>query len=468
MSGVPPNQGLPPNNMNMMGGHMNMNAAMNMNNMNMNNMNMNMGMTPTMNMGMNPNMNMTMNMNTMGMGMDMAMNTAINNAKAKSTSSTASASKRKNSKANTTTASQKKKNRSKKQKSSATGRNSGANANKQGNLAQVQKSSIMAASKKAERELKQARMEAQARKNDAAWTSSELVAASLNYRNKKKVDVQKIISESKIVENALKANGLVMSDVTPQAYGSLLEYVRRYSLEIYNDALDLAKHRAKNEAGLEIQGRDLKAAVDMRDDSNIISCLPPRNQFMILADQVNKVPLPPIPLNCYNGIVLPPSKENLLTNRTFDVLSASFVRSVMKKKKKIVPTINQNSTTNSSATTGDTSTATAPATQSSHSSYGAKKGPQIPINLKPKEPVPDTSAITDADTGSEMDTTGPSQTQSTVPTTGSTPGAPLTTNAPNDSNATNTSIPPTTTTTTTTAIPTPSSNPTSNGGGAAP
>jgi len=105
----------------------------------------------------------------------------------------------------------------------------------------------------------------------------------------------------------------------------------RQALELILDAQDYAGHCSRND----VTAADLKLAVEFRDDfggpaenaaggCTGASHLPAPEQIAIIAEEVNRVPLPPVPTDCYNGIVLP-APEHQLTARTFDVVTSARV-----------------------------------------------------------------------------------------------------------------------------------------------
>ena len=164
------------------------------------------------------------------------------------------------------------------------------------------------------------------------------------------------------------------SDVTPQAFCMLLEQARRHALELIADAQDYAISAGRSE----LVQADFDLAAQMRPD-NPISITTQLPKLNLLCQQINRIPLPPIPVQCYSGILLPP-KRHQLTSRTFDVVSGAKVNQRMVQTKPSV-------------------TAKEPLTSSSKAipkpSYGAAKGRQIPINLKEQEgtgPVSSSSA----------------------------------------------------------------------------
>jgi hypothetical protein len=191
----------------------------------------------------------------------------------------------------------------------------------------------------------------------------------------------------KIVEAALAHNNMTRSDVTPQAMACLLEQARRYAQEIIEDAQDYAAHSVgmfvptsagKSNSAFSHQGApeptaaDFKLAAEMRPDhpKSVTSQLPKLN---LLAQQVNGTPLPPIPTQCYSGVLLPPQPHSL-TARTFDVVTGAHVAQKMIQNPPNAP----KAFTSSLAGTKSKSSKGS----SNKPGYGASRGGQIPINLK--------------------------------------------------------------------------------------
>ena len=191
--------------------------------------------------------------------------------------------------------------------------------------------------------------------------------------------------EVKIVDGALKKNGMSRSDVTPQAFACLLEQARRYAMEILSDSQDYAMLAGRTE----IAKADLTLANEMRPDHPIAvsTQLPKLN---LLAQTVNRVPLPPIPTQCYSGVLLPP-KHCQLTARTFDVVTGAQTAQRMVQAAPTQTTPTTSSSTSKSSKTGTSSSSLAAKDSSSSSgkskaaAYGASKAKStININLKGK------------------------------------------------------------------------------------
>jgi histone H3/H4 len=175
----------------------------------------------------------------------------------------------------------------------------------------------------------------------------------------------KVLPEQvQIVEAALSNNNMTRSDVTPQAFCVLLEQARRYASELIADAQDYAICASRSE----IAKADLELASQMRPDhpTAVTTQLPKLN---LLAQQINRIPLPPIPTQCYSGVLLPP-KRHQLTARTYDVVSGAQVAQRMVQPKPSIATKRSSS---------------ASVKAMSKPSYGAARGRQISIALKEKE-----------------------------------------------------------------------------------
>jgi histone H3/H4 len=198
-----------------------------------------------------------------------------------------------------------------------------------------------------------------------------------------------LFDETVLLQNALRHNNLSESSLTPQAYNALLEQARRYALEILVDAQDYAQHASRGTVA-SLTPSDLTLAAEMRGDINGIPSTLPRFEDMAeYASELNMKPLPPIPMDCYNGVTLPPVEEQL-TFRTFDIVNGA--RNVQKMMNGgdlplssvdvalVKRSVNVDSilTTNNGANTQRRVSKT----QTDKSSYGAGKGRQIAIHLK--------------------------------------------------------------------------------------
>jgi hypothetical protein len=215
------------------------------------------------------------------------------------------------------------------------------------------------AARAAQMELAGQRSSAAARLSDPLWYRVEDVLHT-STEETAMAESPKILPEQvQIVEAALKHNHLTRADVTPQAFCVLLEQARRFALELLADAQDYAVCAGRT---TEILKADLQLASDMRPDHpiSVTTQLPKLN---LLAQQVNRLPLPPIPTQCYSGVLLPP-KHHQLTARTFDVVSGA---QVAQKMVQPTPSPYKNKKT------------------AAKPSYGAARGRQISIQLKEPE-----------------------------------------------------------------------------------
>lgn len=208
-----------------------------------------------------------------------------------------------------------------------------------------------------------------------------------------------LFDETSLLQNALSHNNLTLSSLTPEAYTSLLEQARRYALELLVDAQDYAMHASRTSVASLIPA-DLLLAAEMRGDVNgVPSTLPRLEEMMDFASDVNRKPLPPIPVDCYNGVALPPLEEQL-TFRTFDVVNgAKVVQKMMKGGDLPLASVEVGLVKRSGGSAmdsilakksdgndvdgGELPTATPTIEQGKNAaSYGAGKGRQIAIHLK--------------------------------------------------------------------------------------
>ena len=216
-----------------------------------------------------------------------------------------------------------------------------------------------------------------ARRTDPLWYRMEDVIPA----NMTATDVRKmgVVDEFKVVENALHSHGKTRADVTPQALACMLEHIRRYRQELVSSAKKFAEAAGR----ADITKADLQLAAELRHDHPVAlsSQLPKLN---LLASQVNRAPLPPIP----DASVKLPPPPFALTARTFDVLSGAATAQKMQMPFPRPP---------------KTTAASAASSHSQQGSYGAIRGRQIPVKLKgaaasaptpPPAPAPATGATT--------------------------------------------------------------------------
>ena len=223
--------------------------------------------------------------------------------------------------------------------------------------AALSSASLYTTAKTAQQELANQAVLAAARKSDPLWYRTEEALASVSGDSVMAPGV--LADQIDIVEAALSQNHLSRADVTPQAYACLLEQARRHALELLADAQDYAYSANRQD----ITRADLLLAAEFRPDQPSFATHALHHKMAIVSHQVNRKPLPPIPIHCYSGIVLPP-KEHQLTARTFDIVTGAQVAQRMVGR---LPTLVK-------------STANGP-------SYGASRGRQIPISLKQEHGV---------------------------------------------------------------------------------
>lgn len=237
---------------------------------------------------------------------------------------------------------------------------------------------LYAASRAAQLDLASQRNAAAARKSDPLWYQLEkyVLPAVADESAMTEGGAAKILPEqAQIVEAALGKNGLTRADVTPQAFACLLEQARRYAIDILTDSQDYAFVANRTE----ITKADLAVANEFRPDhpTSITTQLPKLN---LLAQTINRVPLPPIPTQCYSGVLLP-SKRYQLTARTFDVVTSAQTAQKMVQAVPALPPKSKTTSSSSSSKKGSSSSSSKK-TAKKAPSYGASRGRQIAINFK--------------------------------------------------------------------------------------
>mmetsp|Transcript_6132 Transcript_6132/g.14880 ORF Transcript_6132/g.14880 Transcript_6132/m.14880 type:complete len:327 (+) Transcript_6132:204-1184(+) len=237
---------------------------------------------------------------------------------------------------------------------------------------------LAARSRAAQLDLASQRNAAAARRSDPLWYQLEdyVLPSVADETPMAEGSAAKILPEqAQIVEAALDKNGLTRADVTPQAFACLLEQARRYAIDILSDSQDYAFVANRTE----ITKADLSLANEFRPDhpTSITTQLPKLN---LLAQTINRVPLPPIPTHCYSGVLLP-SKRFQLTARTFDVVTSAQTAQRMVQAVPALPPKSKSSSSGSGSKKGTSSSSSKKSTKKAPS-YGASRGRQIAIHLK--------------------------------------------------------------------------------------
>lgn len=240
-------------------------------------------------------------------------------------------------------------------------------------------SQLYAASRAAQLDLASQRNAAAARRSDPLWYQLEdyVLPSVADETVMAEGSAAKILPEqTHIVEAALDKNGLTRADVTPQAFACLLEQSRRYAIDILSDSQDYAFVANRTE----ITKADLTLANEFRPDhpTSITTQLPKLN---LLAQTINRVPLPPIPTHCYSGVLLP-SKRYQLTARTFDVVTSAQTAQRMVQAVPALPPKSKSSSSSSHGSKKGTSQSSSKKSTKKAPSYGASRGRQIAIHLK--------------------------------------------------------------------------------------
>ena len=211
--------------------------------------------------------------------------------------------------------------------------------------------------------------------HDAAWLSN---IPSQKHHPLNTYSPSFLEQDLEIVQRALKANGLSTSDVTAQAYGCLLESARKFALELIDDAAEYSMLSSADE----ITPADLKFAAEENQKDNLVNSAENLDLLTHIADETNRSALPPIPNECYNGIVLPPPEHNLL-GRTFDIVSHSII--IEKQANDYIShgTKNQGGNDQIAGKNDDEAIKinVKKNKRKTTPSYGASRGPQIEIKL---------------------------------------------------------------------------------------
>jgi histone H3/H4 len=165
--------------------------------------------------------------------------------------------------------------------------------------------------------------ERELKKHDAAWLST-IPDPTLSQDQYAVQSPSFLENDVEIVKNALHKNGLPISGVTVEAFDCLLEEARKYAMELITDASDYAVHSHGTEA---ISPADLLLAKEMKDEERNAHGQYNLDALAAIAHETNQRPLPPIPSDCFNGVVLPPVEYTLLS-RSFDVVLSKRNRSL--------------------------------------------------------------------------------------------------------------------------------------------
>ena len=153
----------------------------------------------------------------------------------------------------------------------------------------------------------------EAKLHDSAWLSTIPSPSTTTISISNKIESPSFLDQDvEIVNKALKNNGLNMEDITTEGFACLLEEARKYAMEIITDASDYAMHSHGTD---NITPADLKLAKEMQDEFDVDSM----DALAKIAQETNSRMLPPIPDNCYNGIVLP-DPEHTLMGRSYDIV----------------------------------------------------------------------------------------------------------------------------------------------------
>eukprot|EP01132_Coremiostelium_polycephalum_P004604 gene4604-5750_t len=115
--------------------------------------------------------------------------------------------------------------------------------------------------------------------------------------------------DSRVIKSILKTMGVQNHD--PRVVNQLLEFMYKYVYEVLQDSVVYSEHSGKTNIDI----TDVRLAIQSRVNYSFTSP-PPRELLLSIAEEKNKIPLPPIP-DRY-GILLPPD-EYCLTNSNYQV-----------------------------------------------------------------------------------------------------------------------------------------------------
>jgi Transcription initiation factor IID, 31kD subunit len=173
-------------------------------------------------------------------------------------------------------------------------------------------------------------------------------------------------------------------------------------LELVADAQDCAYAAHRHE----ITRADLAMALELRPDQANTHTIGELQKMTMVAHNINRIPLPPIPQNCFSGILLPP-KPHQLTARTFDIITGA---QTAQRMKQTLPVPKKKAGAGAgSATTSAVSTTNNP-------SYGVSRGRMIPIHLNATTNPPTSTAPAPTD-GAPTPTTQGAVATPSLPTT---------------------------------------------------
>eukprot|EP01104_Vermistella_antarctica_P001310 TRINITY_DN11366_c0_g1_i1.p1 TRINITY_DN11366_c0_g1~~TRINITY_DN11366_c0_g1_i1.p1 ORF type:complete len:172 (+),score=41.79 TRINITY_DN11366_c0_g1_i1:112-627(+) len=114
---------------------------------------------------------------------------------------------------------------------------------------------------------------------------------------------------------ALILASMGVEEYEPRVVNQLLEFMYRYSSEVFQDALVYSEHAGKPKIDL----ADVRLAIQSRVNFSFTSP-PPREQMLELAQKKNSIPLPIIPPKF--GYFLPPD-EQCLTAPNYQVTTTT-------------------------------------------------------------------------------------------------------------------------------------------------
>ena len=265
---------------------------------------------------------------------------------------------------------------------------------------------------------------------DPLWTNSNGSTApkptttTTNNSTKSSSNNGVLTQDEEILQSCLQRVGLVREGTSSEtkkdvighgAYEVILEYARKYALELLQDAQEYAQHctNGSTSSNTKVTSRDIQLASqflqDEQDDNN--------DDHYGYSTDMNRIPLPLLPNNCYTGIVLPDDNHNTTLARTYDVVSAARISQQFSLSSQTPKTNTNHHNNNNNNKNNDTNSSNIKSSSTTTPSYGATRKRQIPINFKKTNTTDDNQTTSSSTTPTTTSNTTPTLTMNTSATT---------------------------------------------------
>ena len=261
---------------------------------------------------------------------------------------------------------------------------------------------------------------------DPLWTNSNGSTApkptttTTNNSTKSSSNNGVLTQDEEILQSCLQRVGLVREGTSSEtkkdvighgAYEVILEYARKYALELLQDAQEYAQHcNGSASTNSKVTSRDIELASQFLQDEN------EEDDHYGYSTDMNRIPLPLLPNNCYTGIVLPDDNHNTTLARTYDVVSAARISQQFSLSSSSSQTPKTNTNNHNNNNNNDTISSNIKSSSTTTPSYGATRKRQIPINFKKTNTIDDNQTTTSA-SPTTTSTTTPTLTMNTSATT---------------------------------------------------